>query len=203
MSDFSESTAMVRAGDSEEEDQPGSLLGDAISGGVKGALGIAKGAKEAAKGLTEGMSPQQKRKKGMKQDPDELMLWVMEYLKKEQETVHKRNNASLEFLQTVLKNMQEVTKEQSQLNSLVEETMELVSTTIAAEQRRARSKMWWEWLRDIIMIGLTAGSFVRLGQVATNQQLLIGRQVGSVGSDGLPERQRINRIGSNVVGLKR
>lgn len=139
----------------------------------------------------------------MKQDPDALMLWVMEYLKKEQETVHKRNNASLEFLQTVLKNMQEVTKEQSQLNSLVEETMELVSTTIAAEQRRARSKMWWEWLRDIIMIGLTAGSFVRLGQVATNQQLLIGRQVGSVGSDGLPERQRINRIGSNVVGLKR
>ena len=186
ISDFSESTALATVPEKptrEERRKASPSIGEKLTGSVQSAVDRAKEAGEAAKGAVKGIASgvrpsksKEERMAGAAAQPDPMLQWVMQYLKEEQQTVKTRDATSLLLVQEILQGMKETTKEQKALNTLIEETMSLIGTTIQEERRKSQAKAWWEWIRDVLIIVISAGSFVKLGQISTQQQMLIGQQ---------------------------
>ena len=182
MSNFDESTALVLASEPEEEEY-GPSLTEKLSSSAQSAIDKAREAGEAAKEVAKGgvskgrqnTTGRRGKKMAASNQPDPMMQWVMQYLREEQTRISKLDADTREFVKGALENLRETTKEQRALNALIEETMTLISVTIQEERRRSQAKAWWEWIRDLSLILVGAVSCIRLGQVATAQQVLIGQ----------------------------
>lgn len=161
LSDFSRNreTSLVPREDPSDEDK-GPSLRDRVREGVRDALNTAKNVR--------------KKEEDSMSSP-EMLKWVMDYLSREQEGVRKRDSASLKLIEEVLKSLRETTKEQKQLNALVEESMELLVRMSMREDKRTQVASWWGWIRDVIVITAAVGIFIRTGKAARMQEEMSGR----------------------------
>ena len=155
MPDFS--GAMIpRPKPEEEEERPKKTLGGRALGA---AVGVAAVVADAAGNVVDKIVGGENVARETETADHSVML---RFLEKQQDVAATQIRASSALMETMVKAAQETLKEQKALNEVVGETLVFLREVIHEERHKSNTKIWWEWFRDITLLGLGIAAVVSI-----------------------------------------